>query len=101
MPIGTTELIIILVIVLVLFGASRVPELGKSLGAGMRNFKDAVTGRGGDEPETTERAQLGPATTPSQTGERAGAEDPAGEPASGVPVEPEHTAAARPGDASR
>jgi sec-independent protein translocase protein TatA len=103
MPIGTTELIIILVIVLVLFGASRVPELGKSLGAGMRNFKDAVTGRGGDDhdAEASQPAQLGPATTPSQAGERAGAEDPAGEPASGVPVEPEHTAAARPGDASR
>jgi len=42
-PLGPTELIIILVIVLVLFGAKRLPDLGKSLGSGMREFKDAVT----------------------------------------------------------
>ena len=104
MPIGTTELIIILVIVLVLFGASRVPELGKSLGSGMRNFKDAVTGRGDDDDDrgaAADRAQLGPATTPSQTAERGGAQDPAAEPAAGVPADPGHTAAANPGDSPR
>ena len=100
MPIGTTELIIILVIVLVLFGASRVPELGKSLGSGMRNFKDAVTGRGDDDDDRStaaDQGQLGPPTTPSQTVERGGAEDPA----AGVPVEPGHTTAANPGDTPR
>ena len=62
MPIGTTELIIVLVIVLLIFGASRVPELGRSLGAGMRNFKESVTGRDGaeDEEEPAQRAQIGP-----------------------------------------
>jgi sec-independent protein translocase protein TatA len=68
MPIGATELIIILVIVLVLFGAKRLPELGRSLGGGMREFKDSVTGKGGDErPELEQHAgdpdQPAPTTT--------------------------------------
>lgn len=49
MPLGPTELIIILVILLLLFGAKRLPELGKSLGGGMREFKDSVTGKGDDK----------------------------------------------------
>jgi sec-independent protein translocase protein TatA len=59
MPIGATELIIILVIVLVLFGAKRLPELGRSLGGGMREFKDSVTGKSGDD----EQPQIEPAAT--------------------------------------
>jgi len=42
--IGLPEVLIFLVVVLLLFGASRVPEIGRSLGKGMREFKDAVTG---------------------------------------------------------
>ncbi len=38
------ELLIILLIVFVLFGASRLPEAGKALGAGIRNFKKALAG---------------------------------------------------------
>ncbi|MGH3144121.1 MAG: twin-arginine translocase TatA/TatE family subunit, partial [Gaiellales bacterium] len=48
--IGLPEVLIFLVVVLLLFGASRVPEIGRSLGKGMREFKDAVTGRDDDEP---------------------------------------------------
>ena len=40
---GGWELLAILVIVMVVFGASRLPEIGSSLGRGMRNFKQAVT----------------------------------------------------------
>ena len=47
--IGLPEVLIFLVVVLLLFGASRVPEIGRSLGKGMREFKDAVTGH--DENE--------------------------------------------------
>jgi sec-independent protein translocase protein TatA len=47
--IGLPELLIFLVVVLLLFGASRVPEIGKSVGKGMREFKDAVSGRDDDE----------------------------------------------------
>ncbi len=38
------ELLVILAIVFVLFGASRIPEAGKALGAGIRNFKKALAG---------------------------------------------------------
>jgi sec-independent protein translocase protein TatA len=47
--IGLPELLIFLVVVLLLFGASRVPEIGRSVGKGMREFKDAVSGRDSDE----------------------------------------------------
>jgi sec-independent protein translocase protein TatA len=51
--IGPTELIIVLVIVLVIFGPKRLPGLGRSLGSGMREFRDSVTGKtsGGDLDE--------------------------------------------------
>jgi sec-independent protein translocase protein TatA len=40
--IGMMELIIILVIIILLFGASRLPEIGRGIGKGIRNFKDAT-----------------------------------------------------------
>ena len=39
---GVSELVIILIIVVVIFGASRLPQLGKGLGQGIRNFKDSI-----------------------------------------------------------
>lgn len=39
---GASELLIILVIVVLLFGASKIPELGKSLGSGLKNFKEGL-----------------------------------------------------------
>ena len=42
---GPLELVIILVVVLVIFGPKRLPDLGRSLGRGMREFKDSVTGK--------------------------------------------------------
>jgi sec-independent protein translocase protein TatA len=47
--IGPTELIIVLVIVLLIFGPKRLPGLGKQLGGGMREFKDSITGKNKDE----------------------------------------------------
>jgi sec-independent protein translocase protein TatA len=41
-PLGIPELLIILAIVVLIFGASRLPELGKGIGKGIRNFKDAT-----------------------------------------------------------
>ena len=52
--IGPLELVIVLVIVLVIFGPKRLPGLGRSLGSGMREFKDSVTGKTKEE----EREQL-------------------------------------------
>ena len=48
--IGATELIILLVVILVVFGPKRLPEMGRSLGKGMREFKDSITGNDDDEP---------------------------------------------------
>ena len=41
-PLGTTELIIILVIVVLIFGVNKIPQLGKGLGEGIRNFKSSI-----------------------------------------------------------
>ncbi|MBP1602470.1 MAG: tatAd 1 [Acidobacteria bacterium] len=41
-PIGMPELLIILVIVVLIFGVNKIPQLGKGLGEGIRNFKSAL-----------------------------------------------------------
>ncbi len=43
-PLGPTELIVILVIALLVLGPKKLPEVGKSLGKGMREFKDSLSG---------------------------------------------------------
>ena len=48
---GMPELLIILVIILVLFGSRRIPDLAKGLGEGIRNFKSGIRG---DEPREVE-----------------------------------------------
>jgi sec-independent protein translocase protein TatA len=47
-PIGPTELLLILLIVVIIFGARRLPDLGKGLGEGIRNFKKGFSTK---EPE--------------------------------------------------
>ena len=47
--IGVTELVILLVALLVIFGPKRLPEMGRSLGRGMREFKDSIAGKDDDE----------------------------------------------------
>ena len=59
-PIGWPEIIIILVVLLLLFGAKRLPEMGRSLGRGMREFKDAVTNA---EPPKQAEIETPPPTT--------------------------------------
>jgi sec-independent protein translocase protein TatA len=49
--IGPMELVVVLIIALVVVGPKKLPELGRSLGGGMREFKDSVTGKGGTELE--------------------------------------------------
>lgn len=51
---GPTEIILILLIALVLFGAKRLPEIGKSLGKGIKEFKTGVKGLGDDVREGME-----------------------------------------------
>ena len=47
---GPSEMILILVLVLVVFGAGKLPEIGGALGKGLRSFKDAVDGEHDHDP---------------------------------------------------
>jgi sec-independent protein translocase protein TatA len=66
---GPLEIIVILVIVLIVFGPKRLPDLGRSLGRGMREFKDSVTGKDkGELPEASHVEKPEPTTvTPEPT----------------------------------
>ena len=68
--IGPLEIAIVLVIVLLIFGPKRLPDLGRSLGSGMKQFKDSVTGKDDDgelspgdktEPVRAEKSEATPA----------------------------------------
>jgi sec-independent protein translocase protein TatA len=58
--IGLPEILIVLVIALIVFGPKRLPEMGRSLGKGIREFKDSLTGNDEeDEPREIERGRDG------------------------------------------
>jgi sec-independent protein translocase protein TatA len=57
--IGWQGLVVILIILLLVFGPKRLPEMGRSIGRGMREFKDSLTGRG-DEDDERERQLVAP-----------------------------------------
>jgi sec-independent protein translocase protein TatA len=56
--IGAPEIIIVLIIVLVIFGPKRLPELGKSLGSGIRGFRGAMSGDDDDDSVEKKQAEL-------------------------------------------
>jgi sec-independent protein translocase protein TatA len=64
--IGWTGLIVILVVLLLIFGPKRLPEIGRAVGRGMREFKDSVSGDDRDEDE--ERREV--AASRGREGER-------------------------------
>lgn len=68
---GLPEILIVLVIVLVVFGPKRLPDLGRSLGSGMREFKDSITGRSKDEDEDEDEPPALEATTATPVEPRA------------------------------
>lgn len=51
---GTQELLIILVLVMIIFGAGKLPQVGSSLGKGLRNFKKGVNEAGEEEEKEEE-----------------------------------------------
>ena len=53
---GVTELILILLIVLLVFGAGKLPQLGEALGKGIRNFKQATKGNKDEAVDVTPKA---------------------------------------------
>ena len=61
--IGVTELVILLVALLIIFGPKRLPEMGRSLGKGMREFKDSISGKDDDDEPVHHRlaSELPPA----------------------------------------
>ena len=68
------HLIVLAVVAFVLFGAKRLPELGKGLGEGLKGFREGIRGIGDPAPPTTtaqnvqQSAPVGPASsTPSET----------------------------------
>lgn len=54
---GLPELLIILVIVLVVFGAGRLPQLGRGLGEGIQNFRSGLKGAGEDKKNADEKKE--------------------------------------------
>ncbi|ACZ43232.1 twin-arginine translocation protein, TatA/E family subunit [Thermobaculum terrenum ATCC BAA-798] len=54
---GVPELIIILLVVVMIFGVGKLPEVGAGLGKGIREFKDALTGRSDDRAEIAARSR--------------------------------------------
>jgi sec-independent protein translocase protein TatA len=61
-----THIILLLLIALLLFGAKRLPEIGRSLGTGMREFKDSVTGVTPSEPHELTPPETTTATSASE-----------------------------------
>ena len=58
--IGLPELLIVLAIVILIFGANRLPELGRGIGKGIRNFKDATkNGNKDKDTDDDEQAKTG------------------------------------------
>ena len=81
--IGMTELIIVLVIALIVLGPKRLPEAGRSLGRGMREFKDSVTGKERDELPAADAGEA-----PGSAGAGAARADAADAAAAPAPAEP-------------
>jgi sec-independent protein translocase protein TatA len=78
--VGPLEIAVVLIIVLIIFGPKRLPELGKSMGHGIREFKDSLSGnKDEDSPEEKKReleaSQQPPAGQPQPP--QAAAESPA------------------------
>ncbi len=58
--IGPWELAILLIVVLLVFGPKRLPEMGRSLGKGLREFKASISGKDSEDEETPPSAELPP-----------------------------------------
>ena len=68
--IGFPELLILLLVVLLVFGPKRLPEMGKQLGRGMREFKDSITGNHDDAPAAAELPPPPEVAAPTTTREQ-------------------------------
>jgi sec-independent protein translocase protein TatA len=64
------HLLLLLLIVLLVFGAKRLPEIGRSLGSGMRGFKDTLSGEAQPAVEAQAQAQAAPVLATTQSEQR-------------------------------
>jgi sec-independent protein translocase protein TatA len=69
--IGPLEIAIVLIIALLVFGPKRLPELGKSVGKGIREFKGSINGENDDDEKPDEKAQIAAAVPTPPPPERA------------------------------
>jgi sec-independent protein translocase protein TatA len=65
-----THIVLLLLIALLLFGAKRLPEIGRSLGTGMREFKDSLTGDHRPQQQAQQLPPAEPTTTTATAPER-------------------------------
>ena len=73
--VGPMELIIVLVIALIVLGPKRLPEAGRAVGKGMREFKDSLSGGSKDDDDDDgELAEIRPAATTTSTAKKDEAE---------------------------
>jgi len=63
--IGPLEIIVVLIIALIVFGPKRLPELGSSLGRGIREFRNTVTGDKADDEDDSEVKAIRATTPPA------------------------------------
>ena len=66
--VGPLELVVVLAIALIVLGPKKLPEVGRSLGKGMREFKDSISGMTDHDDDVDEQTGLpAPAPTPTAT----------------------------------
>jgi sec-independent protein translocase protein TatA len=76
--VGPLEIAVVLIIVLIIFGPKRLPELGKSMGNGIREFKNSISGDSDqDSPEEKRRELQASESQPTQPAAAAPTEKPA------------------------
>ena len=81
---GPLEIVLVIVVLLIIFGPKRLPSLGRSLGGGMREFKDSITGDNKDRDDDDDADRPALAQSPPQ--------EPVAAPAEQAPADsvPEH-----------
>jgi sec-independent protein translocase protein TatA len=74
MAVGPWQILVIIVLLLLLFGATRLAEIGKGLGEGIRNFKRGIAGEtdGKTDDDATEGGEGAPKQLPDQASDGAG-----------------------------
>ena len=76
MRLGWTEILVVLAVVLLLFGSTRLPALGKALGKSLRNFKQGMSGADDDNGDDN-AALTAKASPPAEQGQNKGGDRPA------------------------